>query len=473
MKKLIVLNLILCLGLLFLGCASVTTEMTSTSQTTINFTTTPVETTNVSTTLARHLFFFDFELMNDIVFPAHTLSDIVIVSGYNISVADYTMDAEAITITISKDYLSYLEPGEYEFTLHRLDDTEPIYIVVLDRNQANRIINQSFETGDLFGWHAYTVFKGERQLLSFVNEAIYNGVRGYSYWITPDTSSEVWSENLGILQSSVFTLSGSGFITFYLGRGFNPNLTYLSVRNADNDMEIARFGQNSDRTEIEDAAQMTLYKADLSEYIGEDLYLEFCDYGSYEGNYLTIDEIETYYETEPVDGILAEDIKPVFNQPYFTNQVANGDFSQGLQNWTMVGENQGFIVDAGVLKSNEAGDASMGMIRSTLFRVMGSGIISIELGAAQGARFDKDTFVSIKELGTNRELIRFANRNHDGIFMVPYFVDLSDYINTVCYFEIVDNATGSYDTIFVDNIITYYEEAPVFDFSQMAVNLNE
>ncbi len=485
MKKLIALNFILCLGFMFVGCVSDSEETTTVNQTTTTYTTAPVETTTSATTLAKQWLMFDYELTNDLEYLAYSLSDFVIVSGNNITSADCTINTETNAITISKDYLSYLEPGEYEFTVYRVDDTEQINVLILERHQANKIINKGFETGDLFGWKTYTVFKGERQLLSFVpegvisnqtildTEALYNGVGEFVYGISPDTSSDLWNELMGIIQSSVFTLAGSGFISFYLGGGSNPNLTYLSVRDASNDMEIARFGQNSDRTEIENAAQMTIYKADISEYIGSDLYLEFCDYGSSDGNYLTFDEIETYHETEPDDGILAIDIKPVFNQPYFTNQVANGNFSQGLQNWSTVGENQGYLVDSGVLKSNEAGDASTGMIRSTLFRITGSGIITLELGAAQGTRFDKDTYVSIKELGTNRELFRFANRNHDGIFMVQYYVDLSEYLNYICYIEIVDNATGSYDTIFVDNIITYYEELPVFDFSQMAVNLNE
>lgn len=96
----------------------------------------------------------------------------------------------------------------------------------------------------------------------------------------------------------------------------------------------------------------------------------------------------------------------------------------------------------------------------------------MEIGAAQGSRFDKDTFVSIRERATNQEIFRTANTRHDGIFLVQYFIDLSDYMNRVLYFEIIDNATGSYDTIFIDNIITYYETRPEFDFGNSAVNLN-
>ena len=95
----------------------------------------------------------------------------------------------------------------------------------------------------------------------------------------------------------------------------------------------------------------------------------------------------------------------------------------------------------------------------------------MRLGAAQGARYDKDTYVSIKLRNTNREIFRFANRNNNGIYMVQYYVDLSDYIGCECYVEIVDNATNSYDTIFISDIVTYYMSAPAYDFANMAVNL--
>ena len=101
----------------------------------------------------------------------------------------------------------------------------------------------------------------------------------------------------------------------------------------------------------------------------------------------------------------------------------------------------------------------------------GSGIISFDVGAAQGKRFDKDTFISIRERYTNRELFRFANRNHNGNEMIRYYVDLSAHIGKQCYIEIVDNATASYDVIFVADIVTYYAAAPEYTFKNTAVNL--
>jgi hypothetical protein len=109
-----------------------------------------------------------------------------------------------------------------------------------------------------------------------------------------------------------------------------------------------------------------------------------------------------------------------------------------------------------VLKSNLGGDAARGLIRSSMFRVDGSGFVSMQLGAGQGARYDKDTFVSIRRVGTHEEIFRFANSRHDGSNMIPYYIDLSDYMNESLYLEVVDNGTASWDVLFVDNIVTYY-----------------
>jgi hypothetical protein len=112
------------------------------------------------------------------------------------------------------------------------------------------------------------------------------------------------------------------------------------------------------------------------------------------------------------------------------------------------------------------------LIRSSLFRVDGSGFISMQLGAGQGSRFDKDTFVSIRHAGTNEELFRFANTRHDGSTMLAYYLDLSDYMNDSCYLEVLDNGSGSWDVLFIDNVITYYPDQPSVTYALMARNLN-
>jgi hypothetical protein len=297
----------------------------------------------------------------------------------------------------------------------------------------------------------------------------YGGVGDYLVGIDSSITESLYQEKMGILRSSSFILGGSGYITFRLGGGSNPSLSYISVRRTSDDYEVGRYG-NLEPSVINEA-ELVLFKADLSLFIGESLYLEVVDVGGHEGDYLVFDDFLTYHETIPA-GITATNQAPIFIQSYVPNQLPNGDFSSGLVGWTEV-YGEAFLVSDDTLKSNLGGDEAKGVIRSTLFRVDGSGIATIKLGAAQGARYDKDTFVSVKEHGTNHELLRFANRNHDGITMITYYLDLSEYLGKVCYFEIVDNAIESYDTIFVSDIVTYYQERPEFTYQDLALNLNE
>ena len=280
-----------------------------------------------------------------------------------------------------------------------------------------------------------------------------------------------------IAHDALLTLGGTGWITFRLGGGRNPDFSYVSVIDAETEEEVARYGNanflETDYLTDPDhyfGANLAKYKTDLSALLGRNLYLCIVDRGGHAWDYLTFDAFETYHATVPESGTLAIDIKPTFAAIYVTNQIVNGNFAAGLTGWTASGS--AFRVADGILRSDEGGDAATGILRSGLFRVDGSGVISIKIGAAQGARFDKDTYVSIKERGTNEELFRLANVRHDGNTLQIYYVDLSEYLGTECYVEIVDNASGSWDTIFIDDVITYYATTPEYDFGQAGSDLN-
>jgi len=429
---------------------------------------------------------FDFFRLNDLVFNVDSAEEFAFIEGNNIAEGDYIFSGN--TFIIKKEYLAYLAVGEYTYTLYTTNQLLDFNIKIKDQNNKHRIINGGFETGDLFGWQSTTIFKGEENLKSFIDKGVqindtysenlvpYEGDGRYVYGICEDDSIELWTERMGIMRSSTFELSGSGYITYKLGAAANADLCYISIRNALSDIEVARYSSQ------EGSSQPTLiqYKADLTSHIGETLYIEVCDFGGRKGDYITVDSFQTYYEITP-QGTKAIDIKPKFSILYPTNQLPNGDFSDGLSNWTVSQESgwqeqyateDTFVVEGNILKSNGSGDLSRGLIRSALFRVDGCGIISFKIGAAQGQRYDKDTFISIKEKGTNRELYRIANTNHNGVEMVKYYVDLSVYFGKSLYFEIVDNGKDSYDTIFVSQIVTYYKSVPDYDYSQSGINLN-
>ena len=501
MKKLmcVIVAIVIVIGVL--GCQKTETTI-STNQTTANSQLTTYPTSQPMPTVTiepNHMQTFSFSQMNDVSFSLQLNPEtFIVLEGQNITTDNYSID-DAGDLVIDYGFLATLLPGTYSFTIYKTSGTDVIYLEVEDESQQYQIINGGFEYGNLLGWTASTIFKGETNLLSFRDELVvptdsdsttYNGDGSYLYGFDYSLSSNqsLLIERMGRLTSSDFILGGNGMISFKLGAGSNPDLSYLSVKERDTNEEIARFGNllfDSDTflTDSEGKTNVELfsYYADLSNYIGDQLYIEVYDYGGHDYDYLLLDSINTYHTSVPTDAIEAQNIMPIFDQAYITNELPNGDFSSGLDEWTVSTYGRGFedatqmcfLSDNEVLKSNLNGDQARGLIRSSLFRVDGSGVISLEIGAAQGSRFDKDTYVSIREYQTNEEVFRFANRNHDGTTMMMYYLDLSEYMGDYLYFEIVDNGGGSWDTIFVDNIVTYYAEEPIYDYSQAAVNLNE
>jgi len=437
---------------------------------------------------------FDFDILNDVVYEVdNALGDVLHLEGHNIADGDYRVDDDMLII--DKSYLVGLAPGIYSFTAFSESGNEKISMSVIDRNNAYRLPNSGFETGDFFAWDASTIFKGEKTLAAFVDEsivlnagikgsaALYAGDGEYLYGLPDVYTQSIWEERIGKLTSDTFLLGGSGYITFKMGAGKNADLSYMRIIDVDSGIELARYGNalfDGAGSEYLPAA-LKSYRADLSNYLGQTLQIELVDGGGHGWDFLCFDSLETYYAEIPEEGTSAEDIKPSFSIAYVPNQVANGDFSSSLDYWsasTQSGWQKGdgtsltWRVQTGVLRSDLGGDSSRGLIRSAPFRVDGSGIASLKLGAAQGSRYDKDTYVSIKEQSTNQEIIRFANSRHNGNAMIAYYIDLSEYLDSVMYLEIIDNATGSYDTIFVDDIITYYADRPLFDYGEMAVDLN-
>lgn len=434
---------------------------------------------------------FDYDIFSDVSLTfAKTESEFLYVSGNNIAIADY--DYQENTLVINKEYLAYLSPNIYNFKVYFVDEVIDFSIEVLERNQKYRIINGDFESGDLFGWESSTVFKGENNLQAFLDSNVIsttnilgrnitdnNYVLGYDQEMI---SKDLFEEKMGYLKSSNFTLGGSGFISFSLAGGANPNICYLSIKKVNDNQEIARVGNSrfddSQITMVEDSYffEFNNYFLDLSLYLGEDLYIEIHDLGGLVNDFLLVDNINTYHETELNTGYQANDILAVITQNFIPNQLINGNFALGLDYYFVSNPYESipntFWVDGNILKSNLEGDDGIGLIKSSLFRLNGSGVISMELAAAQGERYDKNTYISIRLFSTNEEIYRFANDRHNGIEFIKYYLDLSDYLDEVMYIEIVDNGLGSYSTIFVRDIITYYPEEPDYDYSLVARNLN-
>ena len=115
------------------------------------------------------------------------------------------------------------------------------------------------------------------------------------------------------LATSDFTVGGSGMITFKLGGGKNTDLCYVEIVDAATDEVLRVYGNTkfADTTKryfytgtpidlSKDnvfKANMVEYKADLSEYLGKDVYIRIVDNAENDWGLFFVDSFITYYAT--------------------------------------------------------------------------------------------------------------------------------------------------------------------------------
>ena len=164
------------------------------------------------------------------------------------------------------------------------------------------ILNADFEDGNLNGW---TVVEGDigtaDDILSdetFWAEEIPYNKSGVYFFASTDAQT-------GVLRSSLFTLGGSGSVSFKLGAAKNPQLVYISFYAVKDGVprEIGRFSNDnfndvgfpslSQGMQIQNLIQY--HFTFPSEYLGCEMYVEIVDRGTQDFGYITLDSIITYY----------------------------------------------------------------------------------------------------------------------------------------------------------------------------------
>ncbi len=364
----------------------------------------------------------------------------------------------------------------------------------------NQLMNGDFEQ-DYLGWRlsdeekaAYTIYDSP---VDIWNNPV--GATGkYLYGFTDEAYDKA------AFHSSLFKLGGSGVITWKMAGNCSKDLRFVLMQynEGGEDVQIAEFNNWYYKGSNESGFifRQYYYQVDMEKYADSTCYFLVEDHntGADGFGFVNLDDIVTYYETVPeTKGMLEagfcvrpqKPAAPLPPEPVWSvgkdvpNQLVNGDFEQGYQNWYLSAQEKGaYTIEISPTDiwgnpvgatgkylygfTDEAYDKAE--FRSGAFKLAGSGIITWKMA---GNCTDNLQFILMKynEGGTDEPIAVFNNwfyagSNQSGFIFRPYYyqVDMEKYADSICYFLVKDGSTGDQGFGFVnlDDIVTYYETAP-------------
>ena len=239
------------------------------------------------------------------------LDNIVIVGGLEVK---YIVDGEEtdslmeVTLTEGRHELNVVVKYTY------ITEQEVSYKVVFNVIDTTKyhVVNGTFDK-DLEGW----VLEGEEFAAISENRVFWgeqypmNNVGKYF----DGYGKNDLEVNRGTLTSSLFTLGGNGYITFMLGGAGNPDCLVKVVDKDGNILAIYRNTEFRDFTSTHNEtltveqkreligsevnlANLVKYKADLTDYIGQEIRIVLVDNATSGWGVMYFDELHTYYTAE-------------------------------------------------------------------------------------------------------------------------------------------------------------------------------
>ncbi|MBQ8294946.1 MAG: hypothetical protein IJX87_00770 [Clostridia bacterium] len=358
-----------------------------------------------------------------------------------------------------------------------------------DNSSQYQVKNGGFETGDLTDW----TLTGNIGAVSSETHYWKNDevcADGFAFgldgtYMFSAYAIEGLEGNKGVLTSSVFTVGGSGWLTYKLGGAKNSDVVYVDVVEAETGVILKRAYNQKHRFEEVDGfkfgCELNAYKMNLSAYVGKNVYLRFNDWASSDFGLFFLDEVDALYLADPQGFTLANEVAhqntiyDLYNGNFdndmngWTKSSNIGDISEATSDWFGAFDNEGKFFSCYAANQSEN---STGTLRSNVFEVGGSGYITYRIGAVKNP---DQVYMEVIDAVSGVKYGHFYNQEwkDEGDLrcgLISYKADLSAYIGKLVYINFVDNATGDYGLIFCDEFKTYYADVADIPEYNVAVN---
>lgn len=308
------------------------------------------------------------------------------------------------------------------------------------------IQNPSFETGDLSGW---SVVSGNAfSNLDVASDSNYWNKQAFNH----NNLWHIWggrgdNAKLGVLRSETFTIGGNGLIDLLIGGGNDINNLYVAlVRDSDGAELMKATGTDSE------AYSRVNWNA--SAYVGTVAYIKLVD--SSTAGHINLDDVNV-----PQSASLNGHVEPaLYNHDFEQTDLFPGE----IRGWINVSGDafapgslvrEEYYSQGGTFNQTgtyhlwgfkDGGDSQVGVLRSSTFTLSGNGGIDFLIN---GGRDNANLYVALVRASDGVELMKETGRNSESYQRV--FWDAGAYIGQDLYIKIVDNATGGWGHIGVDD----------------------